>query len=130
MTFMEHVAALERLHELIRLKATGTPEQLASRFGVSLGTINNLLKILRGKGLPVLYCRFRETYYYEFEVEVFLFVVKSKDNLRKIQGGENTFNFFSPMQNFCIGDSHLCPKLINNGEQNGTGSFGVLEFGY
>jgi hypothetical protein len=126
MTFIEQVDALERLHNLIRLKATGTPEQLAERFNVSLGTINNWLKILRRKDLPVLYCRFRETYYYEYEVEVFLFVVKTKEDLRKIQGGENIFNFFSPMQNFCIGTSHLCTKLEDNEEHDdeaGRGRF-------
>ena len=36
MTFMEQITALEHLHELIKRKATGTPEQLAEKFGVSL----------------------------------------------------------------------------------------------
>jgi predicted transcriptional regulator len=123
MNFMEHITALERLHNLIRLKATGTPEQLAQRFDVSLGTINNLLKILRGKGLPVLYDRERQTYYYEYEVEVFLFVVKAKDDLRKMRGGENNYIYFYPIQNSCIGSYDLCRKLINTEEQNDASGF-------
>ena len=51
MTFNEQMEVLERLHLLIKRKATGTPEQLAEKFNVSLGTINNLIKILRDKGL-------------------------------------------------------------------------------
>jgi DeoR/GlpR family transcriptional regulator of sugar metabolism len=130
MTFIEQLEALERLHELIRRKGTGTPEQLAERFKVSVGTIHNLIKILRNKGLPVLYCRDRQTYYYEYEVDVFLFVVKAKEDSNKIRGGENIFNYFSPMQNFCIDASHLCNKLINNEEGNDAGGFRYLGFGY
>ena len=76
MTFMEQIEALERLHELIKRKATGTPEQLANKFGVSVGTIKNMINTLKNKGLPVRYCRDRETYYYEHEVELWLFVIK------------------------------------------------------
>ena len=130
MTFTEHIFALERLHNLIRLKGTGTPEQLAKRFDVSLGTINNFIKILRDRGLPVLYCRERQTYYYEYEVEVYLFVVKAKDDLRKIQGGENNYIYFSPIQNFCIDPLHLCTKLINTERQNDAGGFRFWGLGY
>ena len=84
MTFMEQIQALERLHELIKRKATGTPEQLSERFGVSLGTIHNLIKTLRSKDLPILYCRERQTYYYEYEVDIIVFQIKTKEDLRKI----------------------------------------------
>jgi hypothetical protein len=130
MTFIEQIEALERLHELIRRKATGTPEQLADKFNVSLGTIHNFIKTLRNKGLPIAYCRDRQTYYYEFEVDVFLFVVKAKEDSNKIRGGENIFNYFLPMQNFCIDTSHLCNRLINNEEGNDAGGFRYLGFGY
>ena len=78
MTFLEYAEALERLHGLINRKATGSPEKLMEKFGVSLGTINNFIRTLRNKGLPILYCRERETYYYAYEVEVIIFSVKSK----------------------------------------------------
>jgi hypothetical protein len=123
MTFMEQMEALERLHLLIQRKGTGTPEKLAERFGVSLGTINNWIKTLRHKQLPVAYCRERQTYYYEYDVDVFLFVVKAKEDLRRIQGGESFYTFFSPMQNFCIDTSDLCTKLKNTEEQNDAGGF-------
>ncbi len=130
MTFMEQIEALERLHELIKRKATGTPEQLAEKFDVSLGTIHNFIKTLRSKDLPIAYCRERQTYYYEYEVEVIVFQIKTKEDLRKIQGGEFNFNFFSPMQNFCIDPSDICNMLTNTEEQNDAGSFGFSKFRY
>jgi hypothetical protein len=123
MTFTEHVFALERLNDLIRRKATGTPEQLAVKFGVSVGTIKNLLKILKDRNLPVCYCRERQTYYYEYEVEVRLFWVNAKEDLNQIRGGENIYNFFSPSQNFCLDPLHLCTKLIITEQQNDASGF-------
>lgn len=78
MTFMEQIEALERLHSLIRRKATGTPEELAERFNVSVGTIKNLLRILKDKELPISYCRNKQTYYYDYEVDIRLFVIDTK----------------------------------------------------
>jgi predicted transcriptional regulator len=79
MSFIEQLEALERLHLLIKRKATGTPQELSQLFNVSYSTIKNLLKILRHKGLPIFYCRHQQTYYYEDEVEVYFFIVKLKN---------------------------------------------------
>ena len=78
MKLNEFPEAVERLDDLIRRKQTSTPEKLAEKFGVSLGTINNLIKIMRNKGFPIAYCRKRQTYYYEYEIEVVIFRVKPK----------------------------------------------------
>ena len=78
MNHLAYSAALERLHLLISRKATGSPEKLTAKFEVSLGTINNMIKTLRLKGLPILYDRERETYYYEYEMEIIIFSVKPK----------------------------------------------------
>jgi DeoR/GlpR family transcriptional regulator of sugar metabolism len=130
MTFMEQIEALERLHSLIRRKATGTPEELAERFNVSVGTIKNLLRILKDKELPISYCRNKQTYYYDYDVDVRLFVIDTKENLKKIQGGESFFTFFNPRQNFCLDTSDLCTKLINTDEQNDAGGFRFSGLGY
>jgi predicted DNA-binding transcriptional regulator YafY len=78
MTFSEQLEVLERLHLLIKRKGTGTPEQLAKRFNVSLGTIYNLIKMLRNKNLPLVYCREKQTYYYDCDVEIIIFHIKTK----------------------------------------------------
>ena len=123
MTYDEYNFALERLNDLIRRKATGTPEQLAEKFDVSVGTIKNLLNILKNRDAPVRYCREKQTYYYEFEVEVRVFSVNAKVDLNKIRGGQNNYNYFPPSQNFCLGTYDLCNKLINNERQNDASGF-------
>jgi hypothetical protein len=65
----------DRLHHLIKKKGTGTPKHLSEKFKVALGTVNNWIKLLRNKGLPIVYCRKAQTYYYEYEVEVIIFRV-------------------------------------------------------
>jgi predicted DNA-binding transcriptional regulator YafY len=78
MTFIEHIQAFDRLHDLIRRGATGTPAQLAAKFNVSVGTIKNMITTLRDEGFPIAYSREDETYYYEYEIEVVIFRIKSK----------------------------------------------------
>jgi predicted DNA-binding transcriptional regulator YafY len=78
MTFSELINALERLHQLIRLKATGSPQQLAAKFNVSVGTVKNLIQVFKDKNLPIRYSRKNGTYYYEDEIEGHLFDLKKK----------------------------------------------------
>lgn len=56
---------LKRLHALIQSKATGTPNQLARKLGVSLATVSRDIEWLRLTGAPVQYDRCRQTYFYE-----------------------------------------------------------------
>ena len=65
----EQLVHLDRLHNLIRLKATGTPRMLAKKMEVSRRTVFNLIKILRNFGAEIAYCRERETYYYETDIK-------------------------------------------------------------
>ena len=123
MNYDETTDALDRLHNLIKRKATGTPEQMAEKLGVSIGTIKNLINILKRRKLPIKYCREKQTYYYVYEVDFRLFWVKAIDDSKKIQGGENNYNFFSPSQNFCLDSSDICNRLINTEERNDAGGF-------
>ena len=129
MNYDEKNEALQRLHNLIKRKGTGTPEELAEKFDVSVGTIKNLLKVLKDKDFPIAYCRDRKTYYYEYEIELIVFKAEPKEDLRKIRGGENNLYFFPPRQNFCLDPYDLCNKLINNNQQNDAGGFRFLGFG-
>ena len=130
MKFNQQLDSLERLHHLIRRKQTGTLEELAEKFGVCVGTIKNMLRILKSRNLPIAYDYDRHTYYYTYEVEVVFFEVKAKEDLRKIRGGENNLNFFSESQNFCLTPYDLCIRLTNNGGQNDACGFGFSGFGY
>ena len=64
MKLFESLFLLERLDQLIRLKATGTPGELASRLGISKRQILRILRHLRAEGFPIEYDRARESYFY------------------------------------------------------------------
>ena len=128
MKFNQENDELERLHLLIKRKGTGTLEQLADKFGVCVNTIKNRIKILKEKGAPIEYCRNSQTYHYTREVEITFFTVKTVDNSKNIRGGENSYNFFSPSQNFWLDPFDLCNRLTNNEGQSGARSFGFSTF--
>ena len=65
MGFFKSLDRTRRLDALIRKRATGTPEDLARRMGVSQATVYRWLQELKEFGLPVKYCRKRKTYLYE-----------------------------------------------------------------
>ncbi|NET32506.1 MAG: HTH domain-containing protein [Cyanothece sp. SIO1E1] len=70
MTFLERLQTLDRLHNLIRLKATGSPQQLAQRLQVSKRTIFNLLEDLRTFGADIAYCKYTRSYYYAEPIQL------------------------------------------------------------
>mgnify|MGYP002397563204 CR=1 FL=1 len=65
MSFISNFHRIECLEQLIRLKATGTPDQLAERLGVSRRTVFNLIENLRQMGKDIKYDPNRKTYYYD-----------------------------------------------------------------
>ena len=65
MGFFQRLDRTRRLDALIRKRATGTPEDLARRMGVSPATVYRWLQELKEFGLPVKYCKRRKTYLYE-----------------------------------------------------------------
>lgn len=56
---------LERLDYLIRIKATGTPTELARKLNLSERCAYNYIDLLRQMGAPINYDRKRSSYYYE-----------------------------------------------------------------
>jgi biotin operon repressor len=88
MAFNDTFERLERLAYLIQRKATGSPEELAEKLGVSVRTVANLLDQLRNWGAEIAYCRDRGSYYYVYPVELCFTVVKSSIDYAKVKGGE------------------------------------------
>ncbi len=80
----------ERLDQLIRLKATGTPKELARKFETTERTIFRMINELKEIGCPVYYNRERESYCYKFEGKLiikFEQYVIDKESLGIIKGG-------------------------------------------
>ena len=51
------------------MQATGTPEQLAQRMGVTDRTVKNLIAQLRQMDADICYCHKKRTYFYRFPVK-------------------------------------------------------------
>lgn len=84
---------LERLHALISRKATGTPAELAERLGTTERTVYNWITLMKSMGAPITFCRQRQTYHYEREVELLIgFKELSETEKRSVEGG-TTKNF-------------------------------------
>lgn len=58
---------LKRIDDLIRTKATGNPDQLARRLGISRRCLFDYLQLMKDNGAPIKYCQTRGSYFYEVE---------------------------------------------------------------
>jgi biotin operon repressor len=96
MTFLEKVQLIERVDQLIRMKATGSAEDLSDRIGVSRSTVYELIDCMRAMGAEIEYCRHRQSFYYlEEKILAIGFV-----NKRKIRGGRDIFYSLSECPGF------------------------------
>lgn len=78
---------LIRLHHLIKIKGTGSPEDLAKKLNCSERTARNKIEQLRAAGLPVVYCKQRHSYYYTEEVNINISLILGEKEMHKIVGG-------------------------------------------
>ena len=58
---------LSRIDQLIRIKGTGTPSELADKIGISERSMYEYIRLMKDFGAPVLYSRQRKSYYYKQE---------------------------------------------------------------
>ncbi len=64
MNFFDQIVKIERIDWLIRMKATGTPSQLARRVDVSESTLRRLIKIMMETGAPIKYNSNKNSFVY------------------------------------------------------------------
>lgn len=58
------IEILRRMDQMIILRSTGSPEDFASRLGVSERTMYNYLSLLKELGAPIRYSSRKESYVY------------------------------------------------------------------
>ncbi|WEK35471.1 MAG: HTH domain-containing protein [Candidatus Pseudobacter hemicellulosilyticus] len=58
---------LERIDQLIRIKATGTPTELADKLGISERSVYEYLNLMKEFGAPIKFNSYRQSYYYDEE---------------------------------------------------------------
>ena len=96
MTFLEKVQLIERLDQLIRMKATGSAADLADRLQISRSTVYEMLDCMKSMGAEIEYCRHRSSFYYSKDKILAIGFV----NKKKIRGGNNFFQRFSALSGF------------------------------
>lgn len=64
MKLLKQIERINRLHELIKHRRTGTPQELAKRLGISTSMVYKMMDELRLKDAPIEYSRPLRTYYY------------------------------------------------------------------
>jgi predicted transcriptional regulator len=88
MSIIGNKQKLERLDQLIRLKATGNLDELAEKFGTSKSTISRTLKDLKEIGCPIYFAKDYNSYCYEYSGKLLIkFETIEKTELHKIKGG-------------------------------------------
>lgn len=112
---LKQIQRIERLHQLLRLKATGSPKECALKLDISERQLYNTLELMKALGAPIYYDIAIGTYCYEYEVECsFGFPVKPSVNKTTIShlkgGGVNRFisRYFSPLQFYFSGSHYTC----------------------
>ncbi len=89
---------IERIDQLIRLRATGNPKQLAERFDMSESSVYRLIETIKGLGAPVEYQAAYQSYIYTDEVYFHCgFYVKklSEKEKKKVNGGSQSLQYFN-----------------------------------
>ena len=90
MTFLEKLRAIERMDQLIKLKATGSAKELANKMSVSRSTVYEIIEVMKNMGAEIAYCSTRKSYYYQKEVVFAIGFVER----HKVRGGKNFESIF------------------------------------
>ncbi len=70
MAFIDQIRRIERIDQLIRLRATGRPSVLAQKLGISESQLYEVLNIMKLElGGSILYSKSLETYYYPKDIK-------------------------------------------------------------
>jgi hypothetical protein len=70
MNFIDQIRRIERIDQLIRLKATGRPSEFARKLGISESQLYEILNVIKVElGGPILYSKSLQSYYYPRDIK-------------------------------------------------------------
>ena len=88
MNLSKYFERFQRLHGMIRKKATGSPSELADKLALSERAVFEYIRAMREMGAPIAFCPVRRTYYYEREVRFNMgFQELNEEEVKGIDGG-------------------------------------------
>lgn len=107
---LKQLDRLRRIHHLIKLQNTGTPNELAKKLRISIRLLYLLLEYLKDLDAPLVFNRQSKTYYYthDFELKIQVSVqVMSHDKLVQIYAGSTLANYITSLQGNCSKPNYL-----------------------
>ena len=90
MKLLQQINLIERIDQLIRMRATGNPKELADRLELSQATVFRLIDVIKELGAPVEYNLRYQSYVYIEDVNFqcgFFLTDLSKTEAREVNGG-------------------------------------------
>ncbi len=93
---LQQIELIERIDQLIRLRATGTPKKLAQRLDLSEASLYRLIETIKGMGAPVEYSLRYQSYIYSSEVNFtcgFFLKELSYSEIQEVNGGFQNLAF-------------------------------------
>ncbi|WP_372774625.1 hypothetical protein [Mangrovibacterium sp.] len=90
MKLLQQINLIERIDQLIRMRATGNPKELAERLELSQATVFRLIDVIKELGAPVEYNLSYQSYVYVEDVNFqcgFFLTDLNQDEVREINGG-------------------------------------------
>lgn len=88
MPLQKYLDRLERLHLLIKRKATGTVDELADKLDLSRRQTLEYISEMKDMGAPIQFCKYQQTYFYTREVKLTLgFTELNANESAAINGG-------------------------------------------
>ena len=93
MNFIKQMERIKKIHLLIRIEKTGSPDVFAKKLQLSRSQLYNILELMKSFDASIKYCRKKESYYYSkpFDLELkYSLKIIIDDETKEIFGG---FNF-------------------------------------
>jgi len=103
MKLLEQIDRINRLHEMIKYRRTGTPKELARRLNLSTSMIYKLMEELKLREAPIQYSRQLGTYYYSksFQMKITIdFKMLPEEDKYRYMGGCSQDNVIEINLNF------------------------------
>ncbi|WP_025663260.1 hypothetical protein [Aquimarina megaterium] len=82
MIALKQLEMIDRIDQLIRLKNTGTPDELSSRLKISKTKLYRFIRLMKNLNAPIIYDIYHRSFVYEKEVS-FKFGFYTNNPIRK-----------------------------------------------
>lgn len=93
MSIINHLFLLQRVHDRIMHKSTGTPKEFADRLNISERTLYRIMEELKDLGAEIAYSTERSSYVYNNDVMINIHLKIGQLDKNQIKGGKNLVNY-------------------------------------